>query len=160
MSYPPWYMALNAGECQKAILQIVSLSQSSWILCKTFDHHFHAVVIEKKTYNVFLLSKLKVKMVSILCFRKWFQWYWRVCQVIKLVSNLYQGVFLQINFNFLCRIAKAIFLMSVVYKIASLFTQLNYCLERCNITVKEVSGPTVVLSYSFVLDTQINVRRL
>ena len=50
--------------------------------------------------------------------------------------------------------------MSVVYKIASLFTQLNYCLECFNITVKEVSRPTIFLTSSFVLDTQINVRRL
>ena len=110
---------------------------------------FTRLSLKKKTYNVFLLSKLKVKMVSILCFRKWFQWYWRVFRVIKLVSNLYQGVFLQINFNFLCRIAKAIFLMSVVYKIASLFTQLNYCLERCNITVKEVFRPTIFSNLFF-----------
>ena len=34
----------------------------------TFDHRIHAVVNEKKTYEFFLLSKLKVKMASILYF--------------------------------------------------------------------------------------------
>ena len=39
----------------------------------TFDHRIYAVVNEKKNYEFFLLSKLKVKMASILYFRRRFQ---------------------------------------------------------------------------------------
>ena len=61
-----------------------------------------------KKLIIFLLSKVKVKMASILSFRKLFQWYWRVCRVMKLVSKPLSGrVFpnktLLLFVEFICR---------------------------------------------------------
>ena len=55
---------------QKCLVVKKSEKLEIWL---TFDHRIHAVVNEKKTYEFFLLSKLKVKMASILYFRKRFQ---------------------------------------------------------------------------------------
>ena len=52
---------------------------------------FTRFLLEKKTYKFFLLSKLKVKMASILCFRKRYQWYLKVCRLVKLVSKPLSG---------------------------------------------------------------------
>ena len=59
----------------------------------TFDHRIHAVVNEKKTYEFFLLSKLKVKMASILYFSDIEEF----ADSYNWFPNLYQGDIFQIK---------------------------------------------------------------
>ena len=117
MPYPPWYMALNAGEWQRAILtdchsSTVSLNfvwdtapsglraglnnVRSLKNAESDKIGSHLIIIFtrlslKKKLIIFLLSKVKVKMASILCFRKRFQWYLKVCRLVKLVSKPLSG---------------------------------------------------------------------
>ena len=74
----------------------VTLKQRSWHGELRSRYIVSGAINYKKTYNFFILSKLKVKMASILCFRKRFQWYWRVCRLVKLVSKPLAGRYFSI----------------------------------------------------------------